>query len=88
MQIVHDVQHKKFYCEVDGYEAHMKYNDLGNNSLEYYSTYVPNELRGKGLAGKIVKVAADYAKEYGIKVVPTCSFVTTFYERNPEYNSN
>ncbi|MBI9073390.1 MAG: N-acetyltransferase [Melioribacteraceae bacterium] len=84
MDVLHDKENNRFVYSVDNIEAQLKYHDLGNNTLEYYSTFVPNELRGQGIAGKLVKFAADYAKENGIKVVPTCSFVVKFYERNPE----
>lgn len=50
-------------------------------------TFVPPELRGKGLAEKVVRAALDYARHQGLKVVPACSYVQVFIERNQEYKS-
>ena len=48
-------------------------------------TFVPPELRGRGLAEKLVRPALDLARAEGRRVVPQCSYVATFIERHPEY---
>jgi hypothetical protein len=48
-------------------------------------TLVPVELRGRGLAELLVRRALNDARAAGRKVVPQCSYVARFIEKNPEY---
>lgn len=84
-EVHHDPEQGKFYVREDGKEALMSYKTMEDNLLVYNHTYVPQELRGKGLAGKVVKTALEYARAEGYKVVPGCSYVRNYLERHPEY---
>lgn len=86
MEIQHDKTNHKFYNITDGKESVMEYKELPNSTLEYYSTFVPPELRGKQIGEKIVLFALDYARENNKKVVPTCPFVKRIVDRHSEYN--
>lgn len=84
--IVHDKENNQFVSEVEGKISHLKYVVLSDGKiLDYVSTYVPPELRGRQIAGQIVKFALDYAKENNYRVIPSCSYVHAFIERHPEY---
>jgi hypothetical protein len=48
-------------------------------------TFVPPELRGGGAAAALARHALDHAREAGWKIVPACSYIERFIERNPEY---
>lgn len=48
-------------------------------------TFVDDSLRGQGIAGKLVKAAADKARESGVKVRPTCSYAVKWFEKNTDY---
>ncbi|NYF25929.1 GNAT family N-acetyltransferase [Sporosarcina sp. JAI121] len=48
-------------------------------------TYVSPDLRGQGVAKKILDRAADYAREQDLKMEPVCSYVVTAFERYKEY---
>lgn len=50
-------------------------------------TFVPPELRGRGLAEKLVRAALDFAAAERLKVVPACSYVGRFITLHPEYRS-
>ncbi|HWA65851.1 MAG TPA: GNAT family N-acetyltransferase [Mycobacteriales bacterium] len=39
----------------------------------------------RGLAATLVRTALDAARAEGLRVVPACSYVAAFIERNPEY---
>ncbi|NLC09525.1 MAG: N-acetyltransferase, partial [Gammaproteobacteria bacterium] len=54
---------------------------LGDNKLDYYHTFVPNELRGRGIAAILTKAAIEYAQERGLEVLPSCSYVEVFLQR-------
>ncbi|MGJ8642382.1 MAG: GNAT family N-acetyltransferase [Luteolibacter sp.] len=49
------------------------------------STYVPPALRGKGIAASMTEDALLEARRLGWKIVPDCSYMETYIQRNPEY---
>lgn len=48
-------------------------------------TYVPNELRGKGIAANLVRAALEEARQRQWKITPHCSYVAGFIKRNPQF---
>ena len=56
----------------------------GEGTLVLTHTFVPPEVRGRGLAERLVRVALDYARVERLRVVPSCSYVAAFVERHPE----
>jgi predicted GNAT family acetyltransferase len=83
-EVKHDEKKSIFYIELDGEIAYLDYAMRGNK-IDLYHTYTPTQLRGKGLAGKIVEFAFNYAKENNLKVIPSCPFIPSFLAKNPEY---
>lgn len=49
-------------------------------------TYVSDQLRGQGVAKKLLDRAADYAREHDLKMKPVCSYVVSAFERSNEYD--
>ncbi len=45
-----------------------------NNEAIIYHTYVDNDLRGQGIASKLVSMAFDYLEEKGYKIEYSCSY--------------
>ena len=84
MEIVHDQESQKFYVKVNGKEAYLYYR-LRENVMDFASTYVPNELRGKGIAAFIVEAGLNYARKNKYQVIPSCSYVDVFMRRNKQY---
>ena len=83
-EIKHDAEQNRFVSYVEGYEAVVEYT-LKDNVIYLYRTFTPTELRGKGIAGKLVKFALEHAKENILKVIPTCSYVKGYIERHENY---
>ena len=84
IEVQHDEQAKKWFALVDGIESVMKYSEAGDRTLNFYSTFVPPELRGRGIADEIVQVALDDAVQKGYKVIPTCWFVRLYIDRHKD----
>ena len=84
IEVIHDKEKERFVAEVEGYKAYLSYN-IFNDKINLSSTFTPPELRGKGIAKIIVEYAFNYAKENNLKVIPTCSYVQAFVERNDNY---
>jgi|TARA_R110000796_G_scaffold234450_1_gene353173 uncharacterized protein len=79
--IQHDTQDKQFYVAIDGSRAYLAYMDLGKKTLDIYRTYVPNALRGKGLAALLTEHALKFAADQGYTVIPSCSYVERYMLR-------
>ncbi len=58
---------------------------LAGNRVTFTHTFVPSELRGRGVAEQLVRAALGWARQEGRQVVPVCSYVAKFIERHVEY---
>jgi predicted GNAT family acetyltransferase len=47
-------------------------------------TFVPEALRGRGIAGKLIKASLDSLREQGLQVVPQCPTVVGYMKGHPE----
>ncbi|MBP7481729.1 MAG: N-acetyltransferase [Lacunisphaera sp.] len=69
---------------VDGHQSICEY-ELAAGRMIFTHTVVPPELRGRGIAEKLVRAALADARAAGRKVVPACSYVAKFIDRHKEY---
>lgn len=84
LDITHNMAKNRFETTVDGTVAYISYVDSGDK-LIYDHTIVPSQIGGRGIAGQLTKHALDYARAQGKKVVPACSYVASYIQKNPEY---
>jgi len=49
-------------------------------------TETPEALRGQGIAADLVKQSLQRAKDNGLTVVPSCTFVAKYVNNHPEWN--
>jgi uncharacterized protein len=75
----------RFETTIEGHTAVADYDLEEPGRIVLTRTNVPKELGGRGIAGELAKTALAYAREQELKVVPQCSFMAKFIERNPEY---
>jgi predicted GNAT family acetyltransferase len=80
----HNPSAHRYEAEVAGHLAVAEYTPEGDR-LVFTHTFVPPELRGRGVAEKLVRTALEDARQAGKKVVPRCSYVAVFIRRNPEF---
>lgn len=76
---------RRFELSIEGHVAVLDYVEQGENVLVFNHTFVPTELRGRNVAAILTKFALDDARRQGKKVVPQCSYVAAYLERNKEY---
>lgn len=48
-------------------------------------TLVPHELRGRGVAAKLVEALVADARAEGFRIVPQCSYVEIAFRRHPDW---
>ena len=49
-------------------------------------TFVPPEMRGRGIAQQLVEALVADARAAGFTIVPQCSYVETLFRRHPEWS--
>lgn len=85
MKIRHDSERKEFYAPLDSGKAVLKYEQVNESTLDFYSTFVPEERRNEGIGADLVRHGLEYADSEDLKVIPSCPFVEAFLEQNPKY---
>ncbi len=81
-----DVRHypdqHRFVLECEGAQAILQYNlsnsQQGTTAIDFNSTFVPPEFRGKGLAEKLVRTGIKWAKEQGYELQASCWYAAKF----------
>ena len=84
IKIVHNEAAKRFETSIDGHTGYISYKER-DDKLVYDHTIVPQELGGRGVGSALVKEALNYARENDKKVVPQCSFVSSYIDKHPDY---
>ncbi|WP_240472830.1 GNAT family N-acetyltransferase [Dasania marina] len=76
--IEHQPQAERFVIVVQGQEAVLQYRMLGAEQVEFTRTFVPESLRGMGLAEAIVRAGLAWAKEQAYSISSSCWYVSKF----------
>ena len=84
IEVRHNAAAKRYEAVVDGHLSVCEYELAGDNMI-FTHTLVPPELRGRGIAEKLVRAALADARAAGRKVNPACSYVAVFIERHREF---
>lgn len=84
MTVRHNSAAHRFEAEVDGLLSVADY-ELRGADLVMTHTLVPPQLRGRGIAEKLVRAALEHARTERLRVVPACSYVGGFIARHPEF---
>ncbi|WP_295487689.1 phosphoenolpyruvate--protein phosphotransferase [Accumulibacter sp.] len=82
--IIHDVVRQRFESPAGAALASLSYVIEGERVILDHS-FVPGELRGRGIAAALARRALDEARQRRWKIVPRCSYVARFIERHPEF---
>ena len=73
----------RFEVELEGETAFAEYR-LKPGQIVLPHTVVPPAFEGKGVASALARFAFGYAREHGLKVIPTCPFMAGWVKKHPE----
>lgn len=87
--VIHEPDQSRFSLSLNGYgePAVLDYLLLEEGGATVYNlthTYVPPQMRGKGIAAKLVKFACAHARAHATKIIPTCSYVPLYLSKNKD----
>ncbi len=85
-EIQHQTEESLFFVHLeDGQRAFVKYRRSGSESaasqVDFFSTFVPDSHRGKGLAGKLVDHAFAWAESEKLHIISSCWYAAKKLER-------
>jgi len=78
MNIIHQPEQYRFVSMIDNQEARLEYELLPRHAINFTYTFVPESLRGRGIAEKLVRTALAWAKEQGFTMEASCWYVRRF----------
>jgi predicted GNAT family acetyltransferase len=73
-----------YRASIDGATAELTWRALGPVRIADH-TFVPPQLRGKGIAMELVEALVADAREKGFTIEPRCSYVEAAFRRHPEW---
>ena len=78
-----DRDHMRFELRIGDETARLHYLRRGDHLILVH-THVPAEMAGRGVAGRLVTAAIDYAAERGLVVEALCPFARAWLARHPD----
>jgi predicted GNAT family acetyltransferase len=69
-----------------GGDVAVAYYNRAPGVMTFTHTEVPFQLQGQGIASRLIRGALEAARTEGLKVVPRCSFVSSYIARHPEFS--
>ncbi|TCV93222.1 hypothetical protein EC912_10582 [Luteibacter rhizovicinus] len=85
LEIVHDTANQAFKATVEEQVSVLEYQ-LRDKIMTITHTGVPQALGGRGIASALTLFAAKTAEAAGWKIIPACSYASTWFRRHPEYD--
>jgi predicted GNAT family acetyltransferase len=83
MNVTHNEVDHRFELVMDGGRAFLTY-ERRDDRLILIHTEVPPQFEGRGCGGLLVRAAAGYARQEGLRVAPLCRFASAYLARHPE----
>lgn len=83
--LIHNTKLQRFELKITEHTAFINYKQK-NDILYLVHTEVPKELEGQGVAAAMVEKTLQSLEKENLKLVPMCSYVKTYLERNPHWN--
>lgn len=81
-------ENNTIYAYIDNQEAgHISYQHEDNNIIAATHTFIDPSMRGKNIAGALLKELVQFAQQNNLKIRPVCSYVVAKFAQNGKYNS-
>ncbi len=83
--VIHHNPLKRQFCWQQGEaQAVLEYRYVdtsGRYSIDFYHTWVPDTLRGQGVAAELTQAALAWGRQTGLPLRASCSYVARFLSR-------
>lgn len=81
--VVDNTAQERFELVEDGHLAYAAYRRTPGLITIPYVESAP-ELRGKGVAGRLMEGVVAHARAEGVKITPLCAYAVSWFRRHPD----
>ena len=85
LSIEHKPEEHRYVISVGDKQAGFADYRENGDVRDFNHTVIDPAFRGQGLSGKLIKAALDDTRAAGKTIIPSCSAVEHFLQKNPEY---
>lgn len=76
--VTHHPERHCFVSNQGDREAVLDYRLLADRGINFHHTYVPESLRGQGVAEALVRAGLAWARQEGLRIEASCWYVQRF----------
>ena len=84
-KIEHKSEHHRYVITVDGEQAGFTNYHEDGDVRDFNHTVIDPAFRGQGLSAPLIQAALDDSRQAGKKIIPSCSAVEHFLNKNEAY---
>lgn len=81
ISVTHQPDQQRFVTVLEGQESMLEYRLLPDHGIDFTHTFVPESLRGQGIAEKLVRTGIGWAREQGFEMTASCWYVSRILKR-------
>jgi len=81
ISVTHQPDQQRFVTVLEGQESVLEYRLLPDHGIDFTHTFVPESLRGQGIAEKLVRTGIGWAREQGFEMTASCWYVSRILKR-------
>jgi len=85
ISVTHEPEKQRFVSTLEGQESVLEYRLLPDHGVEFTRTFVPEPLRGHGIAEKLVRTGIGWAREQGFEMTASCWYVSRILKHRKKH---
>lgn len=84
-ELKNNTECRRYEFDLGGAVAVVNYELRAEGIVCLIHTGVPEQFSGQGIASELTEAVLEDIKRHGLKVVSSCSFITLYIERHPQW---
>jgi predicted GNAT family acetyltransferase len=81
VEVIHQPDKCRFVSSFGGEESVLEYSLLPDHGIDFKRTFVPESMRGSGVAEKLVRTGIRWAREQGYEMTASCWYAKRFLRK-------
>jgi hypothetical protein len=81
--VIHQPERQRFLCSAAGQDAVFEYRLLPGGRVDFHHTFVPESLRGRGIAEALVRAGFAWARAAGLQIEASCWYAARWLRAEP-----
>ena len=81
VKVIHQSEKRRFVSSSGAEESFLEYVLLSSYGIDFKRTFVPESMRGQGVAEKLVRTGIRWAREQGYEMTASCWYAKRFLKK-------